>query len=105
MKKIIAVILAAVMLFSVCVTGFAAEKKDVTPVIVVSGVGSRGYYMDAGTENEISEEPELKVETVIKKERLRETMEEILRVHPYEEPAINVIPLLGTGLRGEWREF
>lgn len=53
MKKVISVILAAVMLFSVCVTGFA-EEEAVTPVIVVGGVGSRGYYMDAGTENEIS---------------------------------------------------
>ena len=53
MKKIIAVVLAAVMLFSICVTGFAAQK-DVTPVIVVGGVGCRGYYMDAGTENEVS---------------------------------------------------
>lgn len=54
MKKIISVILAVVLMLSVCVTGFAAEDKTVTPVIVVGGVGSRGYYMDAGTENEIS---------------------------------------------------
>ncbi len=53
MKKVLSVILAAVLLFSVCVTGFAAPKS-VTPVIIVDGVGCRGYYMDPGTENEKS---------------------------------------------------
>ena len=53
MKKIISVILAAVMVFSLAVTGFA-ESKKVTPVIIVTGVGSRGYFMDEGTENEKS---------------------------------------------------
>ncbi len=50
-----------------------------------------------GSENEISCEPELKVEVTIRAERLRETMEAIRNIHPYEEPVINVIPLWGTG--------
>lgn len=49
-----------------------------------------------GKENDISCEPELRVEVTIKAERLKETMEAIKRVHPYEEPVINVIPLWGT---------
>ena len=49
-----------------------------------------------GKENDISCEPELRVEVTIKAERLKETMEAIKRVHPYEELVINVIPLWGT---------
>lgn len=51
-----------------------------------------------GAENEISEEPELKVEVCCKAERLEETMGAVRRAHPYEEPVINVIPLLGIGI-------
>lgn len=51
-----------------------------------------------GKENAISCEPEVKVEVTIKAGQLRETIEAIKRVHPYEEPVINVIPLWGTGL-------
>ena len=51
-----------------------------------------------GKENVISIEPELKVEVTIRTEKLRDTMEAIKRVHPYEEPVINVIPLWGTSL-------
>lgn len=51
-----------------------------------------------GSVGEISSEPELKVEVCCKAARLRETKAAIKRVHPYEEPVINVIPLYGTGL-------
>ncbi len=51
-----------------------------------------------GKENEISEAPELKVEVTIKTENLKKTMEAIKAVHPYEEPVINVIPILATSL-------
>lgn len=49
-----------------------------------------------GKENTISCEPEWKVEVTIWAERLEETVEAVKHVHPYEEPAINVIPLWGT---------
>ncbi len=49
-----------------------------------------------GTEGQISSEPELKVEVTIRAERLAETLEAIKRIHPYEEPVINAIPLWGT---------
>lgn len=55
--------------------------------------GSSPYL---GAEGQISSEPELKVEVTIRAERLAETMEAIKRVHPYEEPVINVFPLWGT---------
>lgn len=57
--------------------------------------GSAPYL---GTENELSEEPELKVEVCCKAEHLKKTMQAIRQAHPYEEPVINVIPLLGVGI-------
>ena len=39
---------------------------------------------------------ESKVEVTIQADRLDETMEAIRKVHPYEEPVINVIKLEGT---------
>lgn len=51
-----------------------------------------------GKEGVISREPELKVEVTIRAERLEETIRAIKNVHPYEEPVINAIPLLGTGI-------
>ena len=47
-----------------------------------------------GSENEVSEGPELKVEVRIRAEALESTIDSIKRIHPYEEPLINVIPLL-----------
>ena len=51
-----------------------------------------------GSQDEISEEPELKVEVTCRAENLDETMRKIKTVHPYEEPVINVIPLFQVGL-------
>ena len=51
-----------------------------------------------GRIGEISSEPELKVEVTCRTERVEETVAAVKRVHPYEEPVINVIPLYRTGL-------
>lgn len=51
-----------------------------------------------GEEGKVSCEPELKVEVTIKAENLRDTIMAIKAVHPYEEPVINAIPLVATGL-------
>ena len=53
-----------------------------------------GTHPFIGKEGEISEEPELKVEVTIRKEQLEQTVAAIKAVHPYEEPVINVIPML-----------
>lgn len=53
--------------------------------------GTRPYI---GSEGEISEEPEIKVEVTILKEALKKTVQAVRKVHPYEEPVINVIPML-----------
>ena len=39
-------------------------------------------------------EPEIKIETVIPDDSLTDVMKEIKRVHPYEEPLINVLQLI-----------
>lgn len=54
-----------------------------------------------GTEGEISEEPELKVEVTIRAETLDDVMRAVKAVHPYEEPLINVLPLVATSM--EWK--
>ena len=57
--------------------------------------GTSPYLGRAG---ELSTEPELKVEVTCRTERLEETLRAVRAVHPYEEPVINAIPLLSTGL-------
>ena len=49
-----------------------------------------------GSVGEISCEPELKVEVTVRAEHVDETIRAIRRVHPYEEPVINAIPLWRT---------
>ena len=53
--------------------------------------GARPYI---GAVGEISEEPEIKVEVVLDAERAKDVVSAVRRAHPYEEPVINVIPLL-----------
>ena len=57
-----------------------------------------GTHPYIGEEGKISTEPEYKVEVCCLKKRLSETLEAIKKVHPYEEPVINIIPLYGIGL-------
>ena len=57
-----------------------------------------GTHPFLGKEREISEEPEIKAEVTIRAEQLKEVLKAVRRVHPYEEPVINVVPLLETGL-------
>ena len=49
-----------------------------------------------GSVGEISSEPELKVEVTCRTAQVDEIVEAVKRVHPYEEPVINVIPLYRT---------
>lgn len=57
-----------------------------------------GTHPYIGEEGEISCEPELKVEVTIRAENLKETIAAVKAVHPYEEPVINAIPLIGLGI-------
>ena len=54
-----------------------------------------------GSIGELSLEPELKVEVTIRAENLEKTLSAIREVHPYEEPVINVLPLLSTGIMNQ----
>lgn len=51
-----------------------------------------------GTIGEISSEPELKVEVTCPTPRVDAAVEAVKKIHPYEEPVINVIPLYRTGI-------
>ncbi len=55
--------------------------------------GSSPYLGEPGA---LSREPELKVEVTCLACRVDETVEAVKRIHPYEEPVINVIPLWRT---------
>lgn len=57
-----------------------------------------GTHPYCGRENEMSCEPELKVEVTCLREQVECTIAAIKKVHPYEEPVINVIPLYRTSL-------
>ena len=51
-----------------------------------------------GATGVLSQAEEWKIEVCCRAERLQETVKAIKQAHPYEEPVINVLPLLGTGL-------
>ncbi len=51
-----------------------------------------------GSQNEISNTPEVKIEVTIKKDSLDTVMKAIKEAHPYEVPIVNVIPLYATGM-------
>lgn len=51
-----------------------------------------------GNEGELSCESEIKVEVTCKIKDLDEIIQAIKRIHPYEEPVINALPLIRTGL-------
>jgi len=48
-----------------------------------------------GTVGDISVADEMRVEFAVRAEHLKSAVEAIVRVHPYEEPAIDVIPMVG----------
>ena len=51
-----------------------------------------------GSEGVISYERELKVEVTCKISDLDEIIKAVKKIHPYEEPVINALPLIRTGL-------
>ena len=56
--------------------------------------GSHPYN---GEENKLCTGKEYKVEVICRTEKVDETIRAIKKVHPYEVPVINVIPLYRTG--------
>jgi len=64
--------------------------------IVMDFIGGHMTHPYIGKAGEISCEPEIKAEVTVFKEKVDETIEAIKKVHPYEEPVINVIPIWRT---------
>ena len=54
----------------------------------------RGSHPFLGAEGEVSEVEEIKVEVNILAGDLERTLNAIYEVHPYDEPLVNVIPIL-----------
>jgi len=75
-----------------------------------SGIGtfrpSEASRPFSGRKGRLNEEPELRFETVVPAWRLPHVLEALFRVHPYEEPACDIVPLengipgIGLGMRG-----
>jgi hypothetical protein len=53
--------------------------------------GAKPYL---GKEGEISSEPEIKIEVNCKHEHIQEVLQAIYENHPYEQPVINILPLV-----------
>ena len=51
-----------------------------------------------GREGELSRAEEIKIEVCCRSDRLEDTVNAIKSAHPYEEPVINILPMMGTGL-------
>ncbi|MBQ3402957.1 MAG: divalent cation tolerance protein CutA [Synergistaceae bacterium] len=57
--------------------------------------GTRPY---SGAIGELSTEDEIKAEVTCRVDEVDAVIEAVKKIHPYEEPVINAIPLLRTGL-------
>lgn len=63
-----------------------------------------------GTIDELHTEPEVRIEMIVPKNRLNRVVAELHSAHPYEEPAVDILPLeneynqLGLGCVGELEE-
>lgn len=53
-----------------------------------------GAHPYIGVPGEVSEAPEIKVEVTLRAAQMKDVVRAVRRVHPYEEPVINLIPLL-----------
>lgn len=56
--------------------------------------GTNPYIGKSGQTEEVEEE---RIETICPKEKISEVIQAIKAVHPYEEPAIDIYPLLNEG--------
>lgn len=58
--------------------------------------GSNPYK---GRTGEIETASEMRIEFAVKREQIERVISKIAEIHPYEEPCIDVIPLIG------WKDF
>ena len=57
-----------------------------------------GTHPYSGTQGEISTEEEIKAEVTCRVDEVDRVIMAVKKIHPYEEPVINVLPLLRVGL-------
>ena len=55
------------------------------------GAGTKPFIGELGKIEEVEEE---RIETICEEEKLQKVLEAVKKVHPYEEPAIDIYPLL-----------
>ena len=87
--------------------------EDIRKALLEMDAGRLGNYMDClsyypvtgvwfsgenanptiGSPGEWSREPEIKIEVNVENDNVEKTVEVVKKVHPYEEPLINVIQL------------
>lgn len=69
-----------------------------------------GSHPHVGIKGELHNEPEIKIESVVAEHNLNKTINALIKAHPYEVPAYDVIPLhnsnpeIGAGIIGELPE-
>lgn len=80
------------------VTSASMTVASLTVLSPAAGVRWRDRTPYLGTLGQLRTEPELKVEVACPTGRVETVLAAVKRVHPYEEPVINVIPLYRTGL-------
>lgn len=79
--------------------GYIGKYSDCS--FTAHGIGRfkahEGTHPFVGTVGSLEKTAELRVETIVPQSRLSETLEEVLKAHPYEEPAYDVYPLAIRG--------
>lgn len=64
----------------------------------VKGVGRfrplTGANPAVGSVGKVEEVAEERIETICEKSKLKQVIEAVKKIHPYEEPAIDILPLL-----------
>ena len=79
--------------------GHIGNYRGCLTYIPVKGVwfSEEGSNPTIGTPGTWSEEDEYKIEVNVREDMAERTVEAIRKAHPYEEPVINLIPLLSVG--------
>jgi len=55
--------------------------------------GTKPFIGELGKVEEVEEE---RIETILESEKLEKVLEAVRKIHPYEEPAIDIYPLLNS---------
>jgi len=101
-------------LYHIIIYSPSSNADDVRKAIAEAGAGSIGNYESCsfsikgigrfkptkeatpaiGSKGNLEEVEEERIEVVVPSERLKEVLKAVKGVHPYEEPAIHVLPMV-----------